>query len=88
MRILAFLLFAACGSSSGDSCSTDEVEVDYFRGDRDGDVVCAPIPASCNGAASCGNTDCIRDMYSLCDSPYIGVGCSDTFPPSIISCNP
>ena len=88
MRMLAFLLVAACGSSSDDSCSTDDVEVDYFRGDRDGETLCKPVPATCGGAASCGVNECIRDMYALCDSPYIGAGCSDTFPPTIISCNP
>lgn len=78
---------AACGSSS-DSCDKTQVEVDYFRGDRDGDTVCKPLPASCNGTGACAVQACIRDMYGLCDSPYIGVGCSDTFAPTIISCNP
>ncbi|HEX8106294.1 MAG TPA: hypothetical protein VF516_01145 [Kofleriaceae bacterium] len=79
---------AACGSSNDAGCHSNEVEVDNFRGARDGAVVCKPIPASCNGTASCADNSCIRDMYGLCDAPYLGVACSDTFPPTIISCNP
>jgi hypothetical protein len=86
--VIAALAAAGCGSSASDSgCRTDEVEVDYFRGTRDGNVVCKPVPASCATTASCTSNSCIRDMYGLCDAPYLGVGCSDTFPPTIISCN-
>lgn len=86
---LALACAAACGSSSSSpSCTAAQVEVDYFKGANDGEVVCKPIPASCGSAASCSDMNCIRDMYGLCDSPYLGVGCSDTFPPTIISCNP
>ena len=86
--VRAFLLMvAACGSSSTD-CHTDQVEVSYFRGARDGQTVCAAIPPSCGSTASCSVMACIHDLYGLCESPYIGVGCSDTFPPTIISCNP
>jgi hypothetical protein len=87
----AFLLamvFAACGSSSSSDCRTDQVEVSYLGGTRDGQNVCAAIPASCGSTASCAVMACIHDLYGLCDSPYIGVGCSDTFPPTIVSCNP
>jgi hypothetical protein len=88
--VLLALALAACGSSSStDKCGTNEVEVDYLGGGaRDGEVDCKPIPASCNGTGACGVNDCIRDMYGYCESPYIGVGCSDTFQPAIISCNP
>lgn len=87
--ILCTIAGAACGSSASDAgCRSNEVEVDYFRGTRDGNVVCKPMPASCNGTASCADNACIRDMYGLCDAPYLGVACSDTFPPTIISCNP
>ncbi len=47
-----------------------------------------PIPASCGTTPSCSVQACIHDLYGLCDAPYIGVGCSDTFPPVIVSCNP
>lgn len=77
---------AACGSS--DECGKDEVEVAYLRGARDGESVCKPLPAACNGKGECAVLACIREMYGLCESPYIGVGCSDTFAPPIISCNP
>ncbi len=90
MRSLALvLLLAACGDSSSTKCATTQVEVDYFKGTRDGQVDCKPIPASCGATASCSDQMCIHDMYGLCTAPeYIGVGCSDTFPPTIISCNP
>lgn len=78
----------ACGSSSSNDCRTDQVQVDYIRGPRDNETVCKPLPASCGGAASCAVNACIRDMYGYCESPYLGVACSDTFPPTIISCNP
>ena len=87
--LVAILMLGAVGcGSSADSCGKDQVEVDYFRGARDGDTVCKPIPAACGAVGMCAVQACIHDMYGLCDSPYIGVGCSDTFAPTIISCNP
>jgi hypothetical protein len=88
IRVIVLALVAACGSSSSDACTTDQVEVSYLGGTRDGQTVCKPIPMSCNGTASCSVMACIHDLYGYCDSPYIGVGCSDTFPPTIVSCNP
>jgi len=89
MRLLLLIVLAACGSSSSsDACATNEVTVDYIKGARDGETDCKPIPASCGSTASCSVNDCIRDMYGYCDAPYLGVGCSDTFAPTIISCNP
>ena len=90
-RLLVIHALAAigCGSSSSStSCRETEVEVDYLRGAREGQTVCKPLPASCGTTASCADNNCIRDMYDYCDSPYLGVACSDTFPPTIISCNP
>jgi hypothetical protein len=89
--VIGALALGGCGSSSsgsGTSCRETEVQIDYIRGTRDGQTVCKPLPASCGGTASCASNNCIRDMYGYCDSPYLGVGCSDTFPPTIISCNP
>ena len=86
---LAALAVISCGSSASNmDCRTDQVQVDYIRGTRDGQTICKPIPASCAGTGSCANNACIRDMYGYCDSPYLGVACSDTFAPTIISCNP
>lgn len=81
---------AACSSSSSssDACTTSEIEVDYLGGTRDNDTSCEPLPATCGSSADCSNIDCLRDMYDLCEAPYNGVACSDTFPPVIISCNP
>ena len=88
VRLVLIAALASCSSSSSQDCGSDQVEVTYFKGARDGETTCKPIPASCGSAAACGVQPCIRDMYGYCDSPYIGVGCSDTFPPTIISCNP
>ena len=87
MKALIFVVLAACGSN--DSCSQDQVQVDYLGGGaKNGEVDCLPIPASCGATASCADMACIRDLYSLCDTTYLGVGCSDTFAPTIVSCNP
>ncbi len=86
--LLLVLLAAACGGGSSDGCPEDQVEVVYLGGDRDDETVCEPRPAACGNPASCGETACIAAMYDLCDAPYIGVACSDTFAPPIISCNP
>ena len=86
IALAALLSLVGCGSSS--ECGEDEVQVVYLGGDRDHEVVCKPRPATCPNPATCAVTDCIRDMYSYCEPPYFGVGCSDTFAPPIISCNP
>ena len=83
------VLLAACGGDSGSSsCTTAQVEVKYFGGSADGKTECQPVPGACGGSASCAASACISALYNLCASPYIGVGCSDTFPPTIVSCNP
>ncbi|CAN5705431.1 hypothetical protein BH11MYX3_BH11MYX3_47960 [soil metagenome] len=88
MRFLIAILIASSGCGSSDECASDEVEVAYLGGPRDNEIACKPLPASCNGVGDCSVTACIRDMYGLCDAPYNGVACSDTFAPPIISCNP
>jgi len=90
LLIASSLVAAGCGSSSSadKGCRDTEVEVAYLGGPRDNEVVCKPIPASCGTVGDCGVNACIRDMYGYCDSPYLGKACSDTFPPTIISCNP
>ena len=88
LRLVFVAALASCSSSSPKDCGSDKVEVTYLGGTRDGQTTCKPIPASCGSAAACAVQACIRDMYGYCDAPYLGVGCSDTFPPTIISCNP
>ncbi|MGE5183285.1 MAG: hypothetical protein ACM31C_14545 [Acidobacteriota bacterium] len=90
MRTAFFaLLLASCGGDSGStSCTTTQAEVRYFGGSADGRSECKPIPAACGGSASCAAQACISALYDLCAAPYIGVGCSDTYPPTIVSCNP
>lgn len=90
---LALPIASGCGGDDdgggGDgSCSEDQVEVSYLGGDQDGRTECAPIPAECGATASCASDPCRGALYGLCESPYIGVACSDTFPPTIVSCNP
>ena len=85
--LVAFALASCGGGSSSDGCPEDQVEVTYFGVARAGETVCKPIPAACGATASCAVMACIAAMYGYCESPYIGVGCSDTFPPPIISCN-
>ena len=78
---------AGSGGGSG-SCTSKQVQVVYLKGTMDGKKQCASIPAACGATASCSDQACISALYGLCASPYIGVGCSDTAPPTIVSCNP
>ena len=94
MRLLPFLLFFACGDQEGgggaaaegcDACGEGEYCINYLGGERDGEELCAAIPDACDGDDSC---ECRGEMYDGCEEPYYGVGCSDSFPPTLISCNP
>jgi hypothetical protein len=86
--LVALLAVSSCGESGPSKCSGSQVEVKYYGGASDGKTACQPIPAACGATAACADQACISAMYSLCAQPYIGVGCSDTFPPTVISCNP
>ena len=90
---LLSLLAVGCGGGDDDGggtggCGDDQVEVAYLGGDDDGRTECAAIPAECGATASCESDECRGALYGLCESPYIGAACSDTFPPTIVSCNP
>ncbi len=88
MKSVVFVIsLLGCGGSN-DECGEDQIEVAYLGGSRDDETVCKPIPTACGTTPSCANTPCIAAMYDLCDAPYNGVACSDTFLPPIISCNP
>ncbi len=87
ISLLVVIAAIGCSSDSKVECSDSQVEVAYLGGARDGETVCKPIPAACGATASCAAQPCIAAMYGFCEAPYIGVGCSDTFPPPIISCN-
>ncbi len=84
---LAALALAACSSSEDDGgCADDEVQLSYLGTDNDR-TECAPIPNACGATADCAPQACIAAMYDLCEAPAFGVACSDTFAPTIISCN-
>jgi len=70
-----------------DACAEDEVCMSYLGGEADYEA-CDAIPADCGAEAACAEQDCISSLYGLCDDGWIGVGCSDTFPPTLVSCNP
>ena len=72
-------------SSCGD-CNEEQVCVRIF-GDEDM-TSCAPIPAACNGMANCFDDVCSAALYALCGEGIVNTGCSDTFPPTVVSCNP
>ena len=86
LAALGCLALAGCGSTSDDGCTDDEVRVSYLGTDNDR-TECAPIPSACGTTADCTAEACIAAMYDLCESPAFGVACSDTFAPTIISCN-
>ncbi len=98
MRILMLtaLLITGCGGGDDDDdvavedcsdCVDGEVCVAYLGTDDDHDE-CAAIPTECGGTADCMETDCISALYDLCENETMGVACSDTSPPTIVSCNP
>ncbi len=70
-----------------DACGDGEVCMAYMGGEEDYEA-CDVIPADCGGEAACSDQDCISALYALCDEGWVGVGCSDTFPPTLVSCNP
>ena len=92
--ILAMAL-CACGddesggatSGGDDGCGDGEVAVSYLGGSNE-HRECKPVPAACGQSASCAGDDCIAALYDLCESPYFGVGCSDSGSEVIVSCNP
>ena len=85
--VLVALVLAGCGSGGGeDECKADQVEVTYL-GTANDRTECQAIPGVCGGTAACDVQACIAAMYDLCQSPAFGVACSDTFAPTIISCN-
>jgi hypothetical protein len=85
--ISTFAFFAGCDSGAG--CADTEVEVSYLGGGTlDGTSECKPIPTDCGTTASCADQKCTAALYGLCATGYNGVGCSDTAPPTIVSCNP
>lgn len=92
MRLMAlgiFLVMTSCAEDQDGtdvSCGADQVEVAYLGTSNDR-TECAPIPTECGAVAQCAELDCIRALYDLCDDTTYGVGCSDTFPPAIVSCN-
>ncbi len=86
--VLAIVGSMVACSESTDECAEDQIEVTYLGGARDDETVCKPRPAACPNPATCGEQGCIVAMYALCDAPYRGIACSDTFAPPIISCNP
>lgn len=95
MRAL-FLTMAlvACGGGSDDSgaggggcdaCADGEICLVYFEESGDTREECAALTPNCSGDDSC---ECRGEMYGQCEDPFVGVSCSDTSPPTIISCNP
>ena|GEM_PF-5981059 len=100
MRILPTLLIALA-ACSGDSekggldlgqatdcseCSTDQICVVVFSDEKS--VTCEDVPAECADDASCTDDECMIAMFESCPEDFINTGCSDTFPPTVISCNP
>ena len=94
--LAAVSLFVGCGDDSGgtssgtvtdcSSCSGSQVCVKTFADQET--TACMPIPDACQGQADCFDQGCAAAMYELCGADIVNTGCSDTFPPTVISCNP
>ena len=68
-----------------DSCSENQICVIEFgetKVER-----CETLPEICNGTGSCTEMDCVSAMYDYCPEETGATGCSDTYPPTVISCN-
>jgi hypothetical protein len=51
-------------------------------------IECVAIPDECDGTADCFDDTCAAALYEMCGADFINTGCSDTFPPTVVSCNP
>jgi hypothetical protein len=71
--------------TDGDGCAETEVAVAYLDSEDERED-CEPIPAACGATADCANDECVAALYDLCEPPSTGSGCSDGFPPTIVSC--
>ncbi len=73
------------GETTGDECTG--VLVENIGGSSPGSE-CHPTPSECEGQSLCGDDQpCEAALYGLCESPYIGVGCSPAADYALISCN-
>ncbi len=72
--------------SDCNTCGDQSVCVRIFGVEES--MACMAIPVACNGAGDCFDEACAAAMYALCGEDFINNGCSDTFPPTVISCNP
>ena len=72
--------------SSCSACGDQQVCVMTFGAAES--VACVPIPTACNGTADCFEQTCLGALYDLCGEDFINTACSDTFPPTVVSCNP
>jgi hypothetical protein len=93
---LAFLIACNGGGGDGnvgdddgdgdcDSCAESELCVIEFA--ETNVERCEAIPEVCGGTGDCTDTECQSAMYDYCPEETSAWGCSDTFPPTLISCN-
>ncbi len=68
------------------ACGSNQICVRVFGGEDT--IACEAIPAECNGTADCFEASCASAMYAFCPDGFVNTACSDTFPPTVISCNP
>jgi hypothetical protein len=76
------------GEVSGcDACADSQICVVGFPSTGDNVYRCEPIPEVCGDVANCFDVECEMAMYDACPSDTWAWACSDTFPPTVISCN-
>jgi hypothetical protein len=71
--------------SACSACADTQVCIMEFS--EEDTVRCEPIPEVCAGEANCFDVECQMAMYDYCPLETWAWGCSDTFPPTVISCN-
>ena len=96
--VLFSLLLSACGGGASkddtepgpvddcSECGAGQFCVVVFGDDET--IACETIPDACGSEASCTDDECASAMVDFCPETFWTTGCSDTFPPTVVSCNP
>ena len=97
MMVFACVAVVACGSEDDENGGNGGGGGDGCDGCTDGELCviefgdsteerCEAIPDICGETGDCFDTECQSAMYDYCPEETSAWACSDTFPPTYISC--